>query len=91
MTMRGTKVVGFVGVLASTAIIVVGAEKDGLGNWRRVISTNDFKKNHAETEATEDEPTTPPSNFPYLWLCLAVTLCAILWVAYKKRRRGTRN
>ena len=55
MTMRRTKVVGFVGVLASVAIIVVGAEKDGLGNWRRAVSTNDFKKTLANVKSLQED------------------------------------
>ena len=43
MTMRRIGTLGLVGLLASTAFTVaVGAEGDGLGNWRNAVSTNDF-------------------------------------------------
>ena len=55
MTMRRTKVVGFVGVLASTAIIVVGVEKNGLDDWRNAVSTNDFRKTLTSIKSLQED------------------------------------
>jgi len=38
--------------LLSSATLVIGAEKDVLDNWRKVVSTNDFAKVASLQDAT---------------------------------------
>jgi len=48
------KTIGLVGLLSS-AMLVIGAEKDVLNNWEKVVSTNDFAKTLVSVRALQDE------------------------------------
>ena len=58
------------------------------GEWKAYAPPQPVPKGEAA-------PQTVPRNVPYLWLGLAALLCALLcttlWLARRKRRRGTEN
>ena len=52
--MKRMQTLGLVGLLSS-AMLAVGAEKNALDNWRKVVSTNDFTKTLASVRTLKDE------------------------------------